>query len=191
MNSRAAVVLLIIIISTTAMAQRDTTLTKPSWFMTIDGGLLFARKANESAPSIHMRQGVRYDRFALSAGVGYDSYTHWGSLPLFTGVSFDFVQRPAHAFYLQMDIGYSPTWYRRKKMESLPLRDAGGYFYHPVIGYRGGVGRVQIHMSAGYKIQNIEWREAQGGWGWRPSFSEVTIAQRMQRLSFLIGIGLR
>ncbi|HEU5147058.1 MAG TPA: hypothetical protein VFT90_10095 [Chryseosolibacter sp.] len=191
MNSRSAVFSLLLLISVPATAQKDTTIARPSWFMTIDGGLLLARRAIESAPSIRMRQGIRYKRFALSAGVGYDSYKHWSTLPLFTGASVDFVQRPAHAFYLELDAGYSPSWYRRKEMASTALRDAGGHFFHPSIGYRGGVGKVQIHISAGYKVQKIEWRETQPTWGWRSSHEEVTINQKMRRLSFLIGIGLR
>lgn len=191
MISRTIVIFLILILSLPAAAQTDSTLVTPSWFMTVDGGLLFARKAIESAPSIRMRQGVRHRRFALSVGVGYDSYKHWNSLPVFTGVSFDFVERPAHAWYFQVDAGYSPTWYRRKELLESTFRDAGGYFYHPAVGYRGGVGRVQVHFSIGYKVQNIEWRAIQAGWGWGWSPSEITIDQWMQRLSFLIGIGLR
>lgn len=191
MNNRAAVLLLILIVSLPAIAQSDTTRSKPSWFMTIDVGLLFARNAIESGPSIRMRQGIRYDRFALGAGVGYDLYEHWRALPVFTGMSFDFVQRSAQALYLEVDAGYSPTWYRTNEVTEAARRDAGGYFLHPSLGYRGGVGKVQIHISAGYKIQNVEWHQELSAWGWYPAHEEITILQEMRRLSFMIGIGLR
>ena len=188
MNNRVASLLLLIIVSLPAAAQTDTTSAKPSWFMTIDGGLLFARKTVESAPSISMRQGMRYRRFALSVGMAYDTYKYWRALPVFSGLSFDFVQGPGHALYLQMDAGYSKAWYRESREGITEVEDVGGYVYHPAIGYRGGLGRVQIHISAGYKIQNVEWNPPSWGWGgWIGQ--RVTAKQQLERVSFLIGIG--
>lgn len=158
--------------------------------MTLQGGALFARKAIDTAPSISMLQGLRYRRFALGAGMGYDVYKDWRAMPLFTGVSYDFVHDAGQALYVQMNGGYSKAWFTRSD-EAQPIdKSAGGYFFHPAVGYRAGKGRASIHISVGYKIQHVQYDATPlwwGGWN-RP---RVTITQTMERVSFLIGIGLR
>lgn len=157
--------------------------------MTISGGGLFAKKAIESAPSINMRQGMRLGRFAPAVGIGYEVYKDWETLPLFTGVSYDFVRRSGHALYAQIDAGYARAWERRRDEITNEDVEAGGYFYHPSIGYRAGKGRVQIDISAGYKIQNISYDASSLWWAGWPQ--RVTFTQQTERLSFLIGIVLR
>jgi len=174
-----------------ASAQSDTSSATPSWFMTLHGGLLIAKKMVDTAPSISMMQGIRYQRFALGVGVGYDRYGDWKTLPVFTGVSYDFIQKPRHAFSLQMNTGYSKAWRLRDDETRQESGGAGGYFYHPSIAYRAGSGKVSIHISAGYKIQNVQYDGLPSWWsGWYWPH-QVTVSQTMERLTFLIGIGLR
>lgn len=172
-------------------AQSDTAAVKPSWFMTVHGGLLIAKKMIGTAPSIAMTQGIRYKRFTLGVGVGHDSYEDWRTVPVFTGVSYNFVQKAGHAFSVQMNTGYSKAWRQRSGEMQEEYRDAGGYFYHPSVGYSAGSGKVSIHISAGYKIQNVQYDATPPWWSsWR-SPDQITVSHTMERLTFLVGIGLR
>lgn len=190
MNKLLATVLLIGVGFMPASAQSDTLSSKPSWYMTLRGGLLVAKKMIGTAPSISMIHGIRYQRFSLGVGVGYDGYEDWRTLPVFTGLSYDFIRRPGHAFFLEMNTGYSKAWRQRHDELQQEYTAAGGYFYHPSIGYRAGSGTVSIHISAGYKIQNVQY-ELHPWWrGWYPQ-GQATVFQTMERLTLLIGIGLR
>lgn len=191
MNNLLATVLVVAICFLPASAQSDSSSAKPSWFMTLQGGLVIAKKMVDTAPSISMLQGIRYQRFALGVGVGYDSYESWRTLPVFSGVSYDLVQTAGHAFFIQMNTGYSPAWRLRRDEVQQEYKGAGGYFYHPSIGYRAGSGKVSIHISAGYKVQNVQYEMMPPWWSGWYSQSQITVSQTMERLTFLIGIGLR
>lgn len=188
MRNKISLILLIGLIPFAASAQTDSTVSRVGWFVSLHSGVLFPQVGNALTISTHLIQGIRYDRVSFGVGVGYDSYEYWETLPVFTGVAYDVLRRGSNALYVGVNGGYSNAWNRLPDELSVGMEDDGGYFIHPLVGYRLHQGRVTLHLTGGYKIQRIHYRRSINGWG-LPMVTSVV--QDMERISIQMGIGLR
>jgi hypothetical protein len=140
--------------------------------------------------------GVRYNRFTMAVGAGFDQYPQWQTLPLFAGVGYDILNRRQHAFFLHFNAGFSKAWSTLTDDEAqVRHRHEGGYMYHPFLGYRVRQGKITLYFSMGYKFQTVTYKHIPT---WRDEFGIVhewtgtrtTIERRMERVSVQMGIGL-
>src|SRR5688500_17542250 len=80
---------------------------KVRYFYNFLAGGLLGDEGQGTGFSISTIHGVRKNRLALGAGVGYDSYYDWRAIPAFGSISYDFAKVKRNAFYLQVNAGYS------------------------------------------------------------------------------------
>lgn len=189
MRDRIGLALLVALASFPALAQTDTTASKAGWFVSLHAGALFSEVGGTATISTQLFQGIHYNRFSLGVGVGYDTYDDWETLPVFTGIGYDVVRHGRNALYVQLNGGYSKSWSRIPDELSVGMQYDGGYFIHPMAGYRLQQGKIAFHLTCGYKIQRIQYRRSMGGWGWGLPMV-TTVDQDMERLSVQLGIGL-
>lgn len=186
MGDRVGICLSMFLIAFAASAQHDSTASRTDWFASIHFGTLIPEPGNPASLSVQVMQGIRYDRVRFGVGVGFDSYEYWNLVPVFTGVAYDMMKRAGDAMYIQVNGGYAKAWSRLPHEMFFGMREEGGYFIHPMVGYRLRQGRIALHLTGGYKIQRIHYRQEWIGWG-----APVTsVVQDLERVTLQIGIGL-
>ena len=174
-------VLLFVFASVAVEAQSDSSVSGPSWYFTVHSGTLLAKRGYGTSTTASVMQGVRYKRFSLGAGVGYDAYSDWRTLPLFAGASYDLAAAKKHSFFLQMNTGYSKAWNPLVEGAQMEYAEGGGFFHHPFLGYKVKHGKISIHFTAGYKFQRLAWT-------WRYSSSKTTVQRDIGRMSVQMAI---
>lgn len=198
MSRAVYLVALCVFPSVIATAQSDSSASGPSWFLTIQSGTLFGKKASTNLPGsgfdigsgASVIQGIVYNRFRLGAGVGYDAYAEWRMLPIFAGTSYDLMKRRNHSFYIQANTGYSRAWSKPMDEAQPDYSEAGGFFHHSFIGYKVQQGKVELHFTAGYKFQRLIYSPAANSWIWGyPGYQTTTVQRDMGRMSVQMGIG--
>ena len=187
MKERALPVFLVVLISFSATAQSDSSFSKSSWFLSIHSGALLGNKGNGSSLSATVIQGVRYDRFSLGVGLGYDAYNEWRTLPVFVGLGYEFIKRGERSFFFQINTGYSKAWNPSSPLEQFFYSSEDGFFYHPFLGYSLKQEKITLYVTAGYKFQRLNYRRTSQWWGAAPV---AKVEQDIERLSVQIGIGI-
>lgn len=165
-------------------AQPDSTSGKSSGFVSLSAGSMFNEDGFPNS-SVTLMSGVRFDRFTLAVGAGYDLYTDWKTLPIFVGAGWDLVSLQSGAVYLHVNGGYSKAWERTHGEASVVKVGSGGYFVHPMAGYRLRAGKLEICAAVGYKFQRIAYEGY--SWGWVPT--RKFIVHDRERLTVELGIG--
>ena len=191
MKNRDILIPIILFLSFPAGAQSDSSYSDISYFVSIHSGGLLGKKAQGSSLSVSLVQGVRHNRFALGVGVGYDSYAEWQTVPLFASVAYDLAGRRRGAFFVMMNTGYSDAWNPLIDKDQFTYSEEGGFFFHPLLGYRRDIEKFSFYFSAGYKFQNLTYEQTPNWWIWGGQTRKVTISRDIQRLSIQIGIGFR
>jgi len=189
MKSRFFLILSIIPFSISALAQSDSILSKTSYFISIHAGGLLAEKGNGSSLSVALLQGVRHQRLAFGIGIGYDAYTEWRTLPLFGSLSYDFAQCGGHAFFVQVNGGYSKAWNPVVGETQFKYKQENGNFFHPLMGFRIRSESLRVYFTAGYKFQRLAYQQTPTSWIWGYPASSVTTQRDMERISVQIGVG--
>lgn len=190
MRCKVIAIVIAILGSWPVAAQSDSTFTGTYYFGSLNSGVLFGKKGNGNSFSVSTIHGVRYKRFALGAGLGYDAYPDWNVLPLFASVGYDVVQGRRNALYLQLNSGYSKAWATAANNSQSLYAVDGGYFYHPIVGYRITRDHLTVYFSAGYKFQRLTYEERPGWWTWGTAGSKVTVQRNIERLSLHLGLGI-
>jgi hypothetical protein len=155
-------------------------------------GGLFGEKDKGTAFTFSTIHGIVHNSFRAGAGVGYDSYQRWRTMPLFGIISYDLVRAKENRLYLMATAGYSFSWYRQQQ-EYEPQYDHGeGVMVNPMIGYRISATKWSINISAGYKWQRLNYTMTPLYYYYdytlqTPVFS---VEETMKRLVFQIGFGL-
>lgn len=188
MNNRLIPILLILLASFPATAQSDTTSSQKAWFVSMHSGTLFGEAGNAASISTMLMPGVRLNRVAITVGVGYDIYSAWEMIQVFTGVGYDILRRRNYALFVHCNAGYARAWHSTPEFFAGTLKTEGGYLYQPFFGFRINPGGVDLYFSAGYKFQSLTYEHASTSWGWG-GFKTSTRAD-MQRLSIHMGIGI-
>lgn len=188
MQSRVLLVFAASFVSFSSVAQPDSTVSRSHYFVSVYAGGLFGKKGNGSSLTTTVIQGVRYQRFALGAGVGYDAYQDWQTLPLFGSLGYDVLTRGNNIFFLQLHAGYSKAWNPFTNEQQISSSLEAGRLLHPVVGYRLTRGNLNVSLSAGYKFQRLKYESAPMWWDWA---NKATVKRDIERLSIQMGIGFR
>jgi len=153
------------------------------------------RDATFSAATVH---GVTIGKkLRAGAGLGFDSYANWQTLPVFTSVSWDlFGNKNKGALFLQLSYGWAHPWFVRNNLYNYYTSDpysgvSGGRMVNPSIGYRLKYHDVSVTIGVGYKYQRIFYKQYYGCPYcniYVPS-QDTEITQDMNRFQLLMGVG--
>lgn len=174
-----------------ALGQSESVPSKASYFFSVHTGGLLGGAGQGSSFTTSLIQGVRVKKFAFGVGLGYDALAEWRTLPVSGIVRFDFAKAGRDNFYFQLDGGYAKAWLPDIDESQFNFRERGGIFFHPQIGYRINAEKVKVYMSAGYKLQRLEYEQATTWWsGWGQSVNKYYVTRDIERISIQIGFGL-
>ena len=190
MSYKRLLVLMIGFSCFSASAQQDSAVSNSTGFVSLYSGTLLGKKGTGPSFSTAMTAGLRYDRFNMGVGLGYDTYTTWELLPVFSAFGYDFVARRNCAFFVQIQAGYATARTSPSTESGFKYKSEGGYFWHPFVGCRLEQGKTRLYFSVGYKFQNLAYEQIPT-WidlGWGGTKTKVDMA--LQRLSLQMGIGL-
>src|SRR5687768_16348525 len=191
MKSRVFLISCVSLISFSALAQSDSLYSKASYFLSIHSGGLFGKKGNGSSLTVTLLQGVRYKRFAFGAGIGYDAYPEWRTMPLFGSIGYDLTRVSDKAFFIQINAGHSVARYPKADEDQFTYTEDGGFLFHPQVGYRIQNGKMKLFITAGYKIQSLNYEQTPKWWIWGWPSGKVFVHRDIERISLQIGFGLR
>ncbi len=106
--------------------------------------------------TMSMVHGVRIGRKgSLGAGIGFDAYEHWKTLPMFGSASWDLFGKRNKVF-VQLNYGYAGAWINKDAAKSYGYtRSEGGKMINPLLGYRIQSGNLRMLFSVGYKFQRV------------------------------------
>ena len=142
-------------------AASDSTLrrNKPVYYFTFGmGGMIGCEQCKVNSPSINFTtstvHGVRFGKGSIGAGLGFDSYDNWKTVPLFGSASWDLFGKNNKVF-VQLNYGYGMAWINKENRPFGSTDGRGGKMINPSIGYRMQSGNVKINFSMGYKFQRV------------------------------------
>jgi hypothetical protein len=135
-------------------AASDSTLrrNKPAYYFTFGMGAMISRpNVNFTTSSVH---GVRFGRASIGAGIGFDAYDGWKTVPLFGSASWDLFGKNNKVF-IQLNYGFGAAWIKKEARPFGYAKSQGGKMINPSLGYRMQSGNLRIHFSMGYKFQRV------------------------------------
>lgn len=187
MRSSLPLLLLLWCFFSPAAAQYDSAASsKPRYFVSLHTGGLFGKKEFGTSFTASLIQGVRYKRFALGAGIGYDAYRDWRAMPLFISLNYDFSRLRGNSFFIQVNAGASVVRNPTLTENDFTYYENDNLFVNPLVGYRVAGDKFNLYLSAGYKFQSIEY-----GWSWGWGGARTYVGQDIERLSLQLGFGFR
>jgi hypothetical protein len=136
-----------------------------------------------------MTHGVRMNRLALGAGVGFDSYLDWKTIPIIGSIYFDFAKIKQNAFFILFNAGYSNAWRIKGEEPIFDEQVRGGEVINSMVGYRIKTNQFGLYISAGHKFQKVQRSYNPNPWSSVPG-SKISIEENMNRMVVQIGFGL-
>jgi hypothetical protein len=120
-----------------------------------------------SGATVH---GVKLgNRVRIGAGLGYDSYYNFSTLPVFGSASWDLFSKK-NAFFLQFNYGGAlKVWKYDPFSEYGYQRSVGGRMVNPLVGYRIRYHDASIALMVGYKFQKIKSYYQYENYIWDPN----------------------
>lgn len=146
-------------------------------------------------------QGVTLGRkLRVGAGVGFDSYANWQTLPVFGSISWDVIgNKNKNAVFLQLSYGWAHPWFVRKDLYTYYASDpfggvAGGRMINPSIGYRLKYHDLKVSIGIGYKYQRIFYKSdpysgCPGCYVYHAPTENLDITQEINRLQMMMSVG--
>ena len=134
--------------------------SKVTYYFTFGmGTMMGCEKCQATGPTASfttsMVHGVRIGRKgSVGAGIGFDAYENWKTLPLFGSASWDLFGKRNKVF-VQLNYGYASAWINKDATAYGYKRSEGGKMINPLLGYRIQSGNVRILFSVGYKFQRV------------------------------------
>lgn len=189
MKSKISCWLILFFVSCSVLAQSDSTFSKATYFNSVHAGGLLGKKGHGSSLTASTIHGIRIKRISLGIGAGYDAYLEWRTLPVFGSVGYDFLPLRQNAFFLQFNAGYSKAWNPHSNDDQYIFDEEGGTFIHPLVGYRIHSNKFSLHLTAGYKFQNMVYEQTPRWWAWPGS--KATVERDIERISIQLGFGFR
>jgi hypothetical protein len=140
---------------------RDTTKGRPTvaYYFDVSMGVLTGcndcATGTEFTFSAATTHGVTLGRKTrVGAGVGFDTYYTWKTLPLFGAVSYDLIgTKNTHALFVEVQYGYAFAWHTFQPYEMRTEID-GGEMFAALAGYRVRYHNLRIALSAGFRQQS-------------------------------------
>lgn len=174
---------------------------KFSYFFTLQTGALigckecsFGREISFSSATVH---GVTIGRkLRVGAGLGFDTYQNWQTVPLFGSVSWDlFGNKNKNALFLQFNYGWAKAMANMATLSYYQDVD-GGRMVSTQVGYRIRYHDLKIAFGIGSKYQRVSASYGYPSYYYDfvgtlvpGNFSRTTLRESMNRLSLMISIG--
>lgn len=190
----STVVIFLIGCNFSLLAQRDSTAISKrtvSYFNNFLAGGLFGEQGQGSGLSLSTTHGIRLNRWALGAGVGFDSYLDWKTVPVFGSISFDFGKVKSNAFFLQFNAGYANARRINRDDGFVEFEQSGGKMISSLIGYRVTKERFSLYVLAGHKFQQTHFSYNPEPWSSFAPQSSYSVEESINRLVVQLGFGLR
>jgi hypothetical protein len=167
-----------------------------SYYFSIQTGALIGcgdckigKEITFSSSTIH---GIKIGKkLRVGAGLGFDSYSNWHTLPLFGSVSWDLIGKK-NALFAQLNYGWARAWKPFSEQEYGFNDASGGTAFSSMIGYRIRYGDLQMALLAGYKFQSAT--AYYNYYPWLSSYTSnetSTIKENMKRLAISLSVGWR
>jgi hypothetical protein len=123
------------------------------------GAMLGCQQCHATGPTASFTtslvQGVHIGKKgSMGAGIAFDAYENWKTLPLFGSASWDLFGKK-NKFFVQLNYGYAGAWINKDGKTYGYKKSEGGKMINPLLGYRIQSGTVRIIFSAGYKFQRV------------------------------------
>ena len=180
---------------------RDTILTRgPVYFLSLQTGPLFGCSSCGDGEGVSFTSsfanGITIGKkIRIGAGLGFDSYTGWTTLPAFASLSWDvFGNRNCNAVFVQFNYGTSKAWIQKPYQGQGFKRSEGGRMLAPQLGYRIKYHDLNISLVIGAKLQRVFSFYENPTWHWvdgesRQGTSQSTIQQDMIRFMVTMSVG--
>jgi hypothetical protein len=185
--------------------KKDSTRSKPmlGYFFNVGvGGMIGCSNCSMTGKLVNFTlttvHGIRIgDRLSVGAGVGFDQYENWKTMPLYGSASWDLFGRKNKVF-VQMNYGYASGWINKAVEGYGYKKSSGGQFIYPAIGYSVHQGKLRINFTAGYKRQTVEadyntFYPLYQPWSSQvpaPTSDSETINTTLRRAVFTMSIGI-
>jgi hypothetical protein len=192
MRTSIAVFLLSFLLNATHVAAQNE---EPSparfYFNSFQSGGLFGEKDKGTSFTFSTIHGVQINHFRLGAGLGYDSYQRWRTLPVFGALSFDIARLKENNLFVMVNGGYSTAWFRRQSEFEPRQSRAGGVMINPSVGYRIKAGKWNVSIAAGYKWQRLRYTTSSPYyWGYYSDWGDTEVMEKIERLVIQMGFGI-
>ncbi len=164
---------------------------KLRYFNNFLAGALLSEEGKGTGVTLSTTHGIRLNRWALGAGVGFDSYFSWKAVPVFGSIMFDCGNIKRNFVFLQLNAGYSNarSINRGDQQWLTDYRDYGSEMISSLIGYRIAAEKFSLYIMAGHKFQRVHY--SYNPEPWRSSYpAKLSIEENMNRLVVQIGFGL-
>jgi hypothetical protein len=147
---------------------------KVEYFFYVQSGMLVGcnecgrgKEITFSGSTVH---GIKLaKRGRVGAGLGYDSYYNYSTVPIFGSASWDLFSNK-NAFFLQFNYGGTlKVWKYDPYNEYGYQRSVGGRMVNPMVGYRIRYHDASIALMVGYKFQKIKSYYQYENYIWDPN----------------------
>ena len=174
-----------------AFAQFDSSAVakrKITYYNNILAGGLLGESGKGSGLTISTTHGVRINRFAIGAGVGFDSYFDWKAVPVFGSIGFDFAKIKRNAFFVQFNAGYAEaSRANREVWIGSEYREYGGEMISYFLGYRMRAEKFSLYLLAGHKFQRAHFSYNPQPWSSFAPSPSLSVEEDMNRLVVQLG----
>lgn len=141
--------------------------------------------------------GVKIGRkLRVGAGVGFDSYYEWNTVPFFGSVSWDLFGKK-NALFAEFNVGGTLASWRHQYFEEYGYANSkGGIMYSGGLGYRVKYDRIRISAGVARKTQIMTSYYEYPTYYWNNNDyipgepSKRTVKNEMNRLVIWIAVGL-
>jgi hypothetical protein len=93
-------------------------------------------------------------RLSVGAGIGFDAYEKWKTVPMFSSASWRWLGKKNNVF-LQLKYGYAFASLNQDARSFGYANDRGGEMINSSIGYQIGYGDLRLGFSAAYQFQRV------------------------------------
>ena len=174
----------------TALLKKAVSKKKITYYNTLLAGGLLGESGKGSGLTLSTTHGVRINRFSIGAGIGFDSYFDWRTVPVFGTVEFDFAQIKKNAFFVQINGGYSDATRINREEWVTDYREYGGPMYSYLLGYKIKAEKFSLYLLAGYKFQEANFSFNPQPWSSFIGPPGYSVEEDMNRLVVQLGFGL-
>ena len=176
-----------------ARAQSDldkTSKWKVIYYNNFLAGGLMGESGKGSGLTLSTTHGIRTNRFSVGAGLGFDSYFDWKTVPVFGTIEFDFAKIKRNAFFLQFNAGYADAKRINREEWVTEYREYGGEMISYMLGYKMRAEKFSLYVLAGHKFQEANYSYNSQPWSSFYPPPTYAVEENMNRFVVQLGFGL-
>lgn len=155
-------------------------------------GALIGKKQNGVSFSANTVHGVRFRNLTVGAGISYDHYGSWRTIPVFGMIAYDFPSLHNNRLYIQLSSGATAVKHVDSENDNFVFHEKGGRMIQPSVGYKIKSDRWSLYITGGYRFQRIKYVQTyRDFWGFREGDQpKTTVTRDMNRLFIQVGFGI-